>query len=138
MDHGFFLAHFYLIPSYEQKGMFDEAVRELETAIVLSGGSAAMMAWLGHVYAVSGRRDKALEVLEELKAKSEREYVASYYFVLVYLGLDEKDQALIWLERAYRERSTHLVWLKVDPIFDGLRADTRFTELMRRMGMQEE
>jgi serine/threonine-protein kinase len=135
-DPSFFLAHFYLIPAYEQKGMFEEAINELQKAIALSGGSAAMTALLGHVHAVSGRRDEALEVLKELKEKSEREYVPSYYFALVYLGLDEKDQAFKWFERAYRERSTHLVWLKVDPIFDGLRSDPRFTELIRRIGLQ--
>jgi serine/threonine protein kinase/pimeloyl-ACP methyl ester carboxylesterase/tetratricopeptide (TPR) repeat protein len=136
MDASFFLAHFYLIPAYEQKEMFEEAVRELQKAIKLSGGSASMTALLGHVYAVSGKRDQALKVLEELKEKSEREYVPSFYFALVYLGLDEKEQALAWLERAHSERSTHLVWLKVDPIFDNLRSDPRFTELLRRMGMQ--
>jgi tetratricopeptide (TPR) repeat protein len=136
MDHSFFLAHFYLIPAYEQKRMFEEAINELQKAIELSRGSAAMTALLGHVYAVSGRRDKALKVIKELKERSKREYVPSFYFVLVYLGLDEKDQAFKWLERAYRERSTHLVWLKVDPIFDGLRSDLRFTELIRRIGLQ--
>ncbi|MCA1557549.1 MAG: tetratricopeptide repeat protein, partial [Acidobacteria bacterium] len=135
-DPSFFLAHFYLIPAYEQKGMFEEAIKELQKAITLSGGSSSMMALLGHVYAVSGRRDEALEVLKELKEKSEREYVPSYYFFLVYLGLDEKDQAFEWLQRAHSERSTHLVWLKVDPIFDDLRSDPRFTELARRMRLQ--
>jgi eukaryotic-like serine/threonine-protein kinase len=135
MDPSFFLAHFYLIPAYEQKGMFEEAIKELRKAIALSGSSASMTALLGHVYAVSGRRDKALEVLQELEEKSEREYVPSFYFVLVYLGLDEKDQAFKWLERACRERSTHLVWLKVDPIFDDLRSDLRFTELIRSSGL---
>ena len=135
IDPGFFLAYFYLIPAYEQKGRFEEAIKDLQKAITLSGGSASMTALLGHVHGVSGQRDKALEVLKELEEKSEREYVPSYYFVLVYLGLDEKDQAFRWLERAYRERSTHLVWLKVDPIFDGLRSDPRFTELIRRIGL---
>jgi serine/threonine protein kinase/pimeloyl-ACP methyl ester carboxylesterase/tetratricopeptide (TPR) repeat protein len=136
MDPGFFLAHFYLIPAYEQKGMFDEAIKELQRAIELSRGSAAMTALLGHVYGVSGQREKALKVLEELKERAEREYVPSFYFVLIYLGLDDRDEALKWLERAYQDRSTHLVWLKVDPIFDSLRTNPRFTELMRRMGMQ--
>jgi tetratricopeptide (TPR) repeat protein len=126
IDPSFFLAHFYLIPAYEQKGMFAEAVKELQKAIALSGGSAAL----------SGEREKALEVLEELKARAAREYVPSFYFVLVYLGLDDKDEAFKWLERAYNERSTHLVWLKVDPIFDSLRSDPRFAEFVRRMGMQ--
>jgi serine/threonine protein kinase/pimeloyl-ACP methyl ester carboxylesterase/tetratricopeptide (TPR) repeat protein len=136
MDSGFFLAYFYLIPAYEQKGMFEEAIKELQRVIEVSGGGSSMTALLGHVLAVSGRRDGALEVLQALKEKSEREYVPSFYFVLIYLGLDEKDQAFTWLERAYWERSCHLVWLKVDPIFDSLRSDPRFTELMRRMGMQ--
>jgi tetratricopeptide (TPR) repeat protein len=135
MDPGFLLAYFYLIPAYERQGMFDEAIRELQKAVEISGGSAAMTALLGHVNAVSGRRDKALVVLTELKERSEREYVSAFYFVLIYLGLDEKDRAFEWLERAYSERSCHLVWLKVDPIFDSLRSDPRFTELIRRIGL---
>ena len=94
-----------------------------------------MRALLGHVYAVSGRRDKALKVLRELKERSKREYVSAFYFVLIYLGLHEKDQMFEWLEKAYQERSTYLIWLKVDPIFDGLRSDPRFKELVRRMGL---
>lgn len=137
MDPSFFLAHFYLIPAYEQKGMFEEAIKELQKAIALSGGSTSMTALLGRVHAVSGNRDKALEVLNELKERSEAEYVPSFYFFLIYLGLDEKDLAFKWLKKSYKERSTHLVWLKVDPIFDGLRSDPRFTDLMRRMGIQE-
>lgn len=135
MDASFFLAYFYLIPAYEQKGMFEEAVEELQKAIRLSKGSAAMTALLGHVYAVSGRRDKAQKVLKELKERARLEYVPSFYFVLIYLGLDEKEQVFKWLDKAYAERSTHLVWLKVDPIFDGLRSDPRFTELIERIGL---
>lgn len=135
MDPNFFLAYFYLIPAYEQKGLFEEAIEELQKAISLSRGSAAMTALLGHVYGVSGRRDKALKVLRELRERSKREYVPSFYFVLIYLGLDERKQAFSWLERAYGERSTHLVWLKVDPIFDNIRSDPRFTELIQRMGL---
>jgi serine/threonine protein kinase/Tfp pilus assembly protein PilF len=135
MEPNFFLAHFYLAPAYEQQGMHEEASRELQQAIMLSGRSAAMIALLGHAYAVAGRRDEALLVLEELDERAQQEYVPAFYPVLIYLGLDDKDQAFTWLERAYEERSTHLVWLKVDPIFDGLRADARFTDLMRRMGL---
>jgi tetratricopeptide (TPR) repeat protein len=94
-----------------------------------------MVALLGHALAVAGRRDAALAVLEELDERAKQEYVPAFYSVLIYLGLDDKDQAFKWLDRAYEERSTHLVWLKVDPIFDGLRADDRFTDLMRRMGL---
>jgi len=135
MDPNFILAHFYLAPAYEQKGMYEEVSKELQQAIMLSGRSAAMVALLGHAYAVAGRRDEALAVLKELDERSKREYVSAFYMVLIYLGLNDNDQAFKWLERAYEERSTHLVWLKVDPIFDGLRSDPRFTDLMRRMGL---
>jgi tetratricopeptide (TPR) repeat protein len=96
-----------------------------------------MVALLGHADAVAGRRDEALAVLKELDERSKREYVPAFYSVLIYLGLNDKDQAFQCLERAYEERSTHLVWLKVDPIFDGLRSDPRFTDLMRRMGLAD-
>jgi serine/threonine-protein kinase len=137
MDPHFILAHFYLAPAYEQKGMFEEVSQELQQAIRLSGRSASMVALLGHAYAVAGSRDEALAVLKELDERAQREYVSAFYMVLIYLGLEDKDEAFTWLERAYEERSTHLVWLKVDPIFDGLRSDHRFTDLMRRMGLAD-
>ncbi|HEY0545536.1 MAG TPA: protein kinase [Pyrinomonadaceae bacterium] len=135
LEPNFFLAHFYMIPAYERKGMFEEAGKELQQAIMLSGRSIAMISLLAHVYAVAGRKDDAVATLKELDERSKREYVSAFYRVLIYLGLNDKEQAFKWLERAYEERSTHLVWFKVDPIFDELRADPRFTELLLRIGL---
>jgi hypothetical protein len=54
---------------------------------------------------------------------------------MVYIGLGEKDRAFEWLERAYAERIWHLGFLAVDPMFDPLRSDRRYTELIRRMNL---
>ncbi len=53
----------------------------------------------------------------------------------IYTGLGEKHQALEWLEKTYEERSTALIYLKVDPVFDSLRSDPRFADLLRRIGL---
>ena len=56
---------------------------------------------------------------------------------MIYVGLDEKDEAFAWLEKAYQERSWWLVWIKMDPKVDSLRSDARFTDLMRRIGFPQ-
>ena len=74
-------------------------------------------------------------MLAELKAASKQKYVYSVGFARIYAGLGDKDQAFAWLEKAYEERSTGLYWLKVDPIWDPLRSDPRFNDLLRRIGL---
>jgi hypothetical protein len=76
---------------------------------------------------------KELEMTEEW-GRQKGNYVTPYSFARTCARLGEKDRALKWLERAYAEHSDHLVLLKVDPIFDGLRSDPRFIDLLRRVG----
>jgi tetratricopeptide (TPR) repeat protein len=121
---------------YEQKGMHDAAVAEFQRAVDLSSNSAGSMAALGHGYAVAGRKREALDVIARLKAMSGQRYVSGYYMALVHAGLGDIDPALAWLERAYRERSTWMVHLGVDPRLDPLRADERFKNLMARVGFR--
>src|SRR5215831_10874286 len=87
-----------------------------------------------HAYAMAGKRSEALKILDEFQALSKQRYVTPYVRALVYTGLGEKDQALAWLGRAYEEQESRLIFLKVNATFDGLRADPRFVDLMRRMG----
>jgi tetratricopeptide (TPR) repeat protein len=136
-DPNFFLTYLYLVPAYEQKAMFDEAIEELQKAITISGSSTPLLALLGHVYAVSGRSDKTERgTLGELRRERAKQgYVPPFYFALIYAGLGEKDDAFEWLGKAYDERSSFLVWLSVDPVFDSLRSDPRFTDLLRRIGL---
>lgn len=95
MDPNFLFARRVLAWAYEQKGMYEEAITELNKAVSILGGKV----YLAHVYAVSGQRSKALDILEELKA--DQEHFHSTDVAIVYAGLGERDQAFAWLEKAY-------------------------------------
>jgi adenylate cyclase len=121
---------------YEQLGMYDEAVTQLQKAIDLSGRGANGIASLGHAYGLAGRRGEALKILLELQERAKRSYVSSYQIALIHLGLHQNDQAMEQLEKAFKERSTLLVYVGMDPRFDPLRSDPRFEDLLRRIGLQ--
>ena len=134
IDSNFGHAHRLLGEAYRKKAMFGEAIAEMQKAVALSGGSRVYyLAQLGNVYAVSGRRGEALRILDELMELSQQEYVSPTNFAIVCIGLGEKDQAFAWLEKAYEERSTFLTEFAVEPMFDSLRSDPRFQDLLRRM-----
>jgi TolB-like protein/Tfp pilus assembly protein PilF len=133
IDPNFFSAHYALGRAYALKGNFAGAIGELEEACSLDN-STAMFGSLGYAYAASGKRDKALKILNKLKQLSRQHYVSPYTQALIYTGLGENDRAFEWLEKAYADRNDFLVWLKVDPELDRLRADPRFTDLLRRVG----
>jgi len=84
-------------------------------------------------HALSGKRDRALEILEELSSQSRTRFVAPHAMALIHIGLGDRKQALQWLERAYEERSDFVIEANVDPVLDPLRDDPRFRELMRRL-----
>ena len=133
MDPNFARAHQYLGRTYVKKGMYEEAVAECQKAWQLDN-TPRTLGFLGYAYAVSGKRAAAQKVIEELKGESKRRYVSPYWITVVYAGLGDTDGALEWLEKLYEERSGFLIFLKVEPIFDSLRSDPRFTDLLRRAG----
>ena len=94
-----------------------------------------MLAALGHAYAVSGKRAEAEAVLDELKERSRRQYVPAFSVATVHAGLGDEHRAFEWLERAFEERSSWLLSLKVEPMLSGLRSDVRFGKLVRRIGL---
>ena len=133
LDTNFFLPHMIIGWAYGRQGKYPEAIAELTKARDLPSGFAPASSELGYIYAVSGQRTKAQELLLELQERSKREFVDPYYIAIIYLGLGEQDQALDWLNKAYGERSFWLLWLRVEPRFDGLRSDPRYQDLVRRM-----
>ena len=133
MDPFFAPAHFVLGEVFLQKHMNNEAVVELRKAVELSPGSMAFTANLAYAYAVSGMRDEALRILDNLKNRSHDTFSNAPEIALVYVGLDQKDQAMAWLEKAYAERFNPGVLLR--PAFDLLRSDPRFQDLLRRIGL---
>jgi TolB-like protein/DNA-binding winged helix-turn-helix (wHTH) protein/Flp pilus assembly protein TadD len=117
------------------KGQASEAIPTLERAAVLSDRSSGFIDVLGAAYARAGRRSDALRILAELKRRKQHGYVAAASFVIVYLGLGENEQAFAWIEEAYKERSNMLQFVKVHPLFDPLRGDPRFADLLHRIGL---
>ena len=87
------------------------------------------------LYAVAGKKAEALAILRELLQQSARQYVSPYSIALVYVGLDQKDEAFQWLDKAYAERSVRLINIAVHPRFAGLRSDPRFKALVQRIGL---
>jgi len=135
IDSNFIIANWMLGLAYEQKSMFEESIVEFQKAVALSGGTPLPIALLGRAYAVSGKKDEALKVLDELNELSKSGYTSSYRIAAIYAGLEETKQAFEWLRRAYEERDAWLIWLRVDPVFDDLRSDRRFQELLRLVGL---
>lgn len=118
--------------AYLKQRKFPEAIAEIQKAGPFGVMQAAT---LGYAYAASGNRTKAEKVLDQLQALGTQKYVPPFTSALIYAGLGDKEQALAWLEKAYTERSVWMPSLKVDPKFDSLRSDSRFAELVRRVGL---
>jgi TolB-like protein/Tfp pilus assembly protein PilF len=128
-------AHWYLGFALIANGQPDKAITELEKAVALTHGSPAVIGILVRAYAHAGRRAEALRLLDELKQRQQKGYVPAAAFVNAYLGLDENEQALTWLEKAYKEQSNILELIKVHPYFDPLRRDPRFAALVYQVGL---
>jgi TolB-like protein/DNA-binding winged helix-turn-helix (wHTH) protein/Flp pilus assembly protein TadD len=133
MDPGFAVAHYQLGQAFVQKHMYDKGIAELQKAIGFSGGNKTFRSALAYAYATSGRRNEALEILNDLKNRLNNGFSNASEIALIYVGLDEKDQAMTWLEKAYGERFNPSVLIR--PCFDPLRSDPRFQGLLRRIGL---
>src|SRR3984957_5868118 len=127
MDHFFAPAHYVLGETFVQKHRYDEAITELRKATELSEGSTAFSANLAYAYAVSGRRTEAVKILDGLKNRPQNGFANAPEIALVYVGLDDKDQAMSGLEKAFEERFSP--WVLMRPAFDPLRSDPRFRDL---------
>jgi TolB-like protein/DNA-binding winged helix-turn-helix (wHTH) protein/Flp pilus assembly protein TadD len=104
----------------------EEGIRVWEKAAAVSDRSPAIIGTLVWAYAHSGRRADALRLLGELKEREQTGYVPPVAFVHAYLGLGDNDEAFAWLERAYKEQSSILIYVKVCPLFDSLRGAPLF------------
>jgi TolB-like protein/DNA-binding winged helix-turn-helix (wHTH) protein/tetratricopeptide (TPR) repeat protein len=133
MDPGFALAHYELGQTLAQKHMHDEAIAEFQRAIELSGHSGAFDSNLGYVYAVSGRKEEAIKIARSLAARHDQNPSADANVALIYVGLGDQDQAMNWLSKAYEARFNPSILLR--PVFDPLRSDARFQDLLRHIGL---
>ena len=112
-----------------------EALAQSEQAVTLSGNKDPFTAHLGYASARMGDRRRADDVLDQLRERSKSEYVSPYHFAIIYTALDQRDLAFEWLEKAFQERTARLTGELSERVFDPLRSDPRFQELVRRIGL---
>jgi serine/threonine-protein kinase len=135
MDSNFAEAHFQIAMVYEQKRMYAEALAEYQKAIELYQ-DPTMIAWSARIYALTGRRTDAERVLAQLKEQAKQKYISPYPLATVYAALGERDKTFEYLEKVYDERSYYVVFLNIDSVFDGLRSDARFQDLLHRIRIE--
>jgi serine/threonine-protein kinase len=115
----------------------DEAITEFQKVGRLSGDAAFSAAFIAHAYAVSHREDKAREIIDDLMRLSKSRYVSPEDFAAIYIGLRDKDMAFKLLNKACEERTISMAYIKVEPLYDSLRGDPRYAELVRRIGLEQ-
>ena len=141
-DPDFWVARHYLALAYVQKGTHQEAIAELRKLIkapesgpipdkVIEAESEAS-ASLGFAYGMAGKQAEARAIIDQLDALSKKRYVSPLYSAIVYAGLKENDKAIEYLNKAYEARHPGLVLIRIEPMFDGLRSDERFKQLIKR------
>jgi serine/threonine protein kinase/tetratricopeptide (TPR) repeat protein len=136
MDEGFAVAHMWRGRALRATGRHDEAIAEMGRALELSGGkSLEMLGELGSCYALAGKRAEALTVVGQLEEEDRRGRTAAYPLAAVHASLGDKTTALRWLDQAFNDGSWFLVQLGVEPLFDPLREDARFKEMVLRVGV---
>jgi TolB-like protein/Flp pilus assembly protein TadD len=122
--------------AYNRLNMHQQAREAFQRILAAAPEDPAILSLLGHEYAVSGDAAKAMKTLAKLQEISAKKYVPAVYFAVIYTGLNRKDDAFHWLDKAYEERCEYLVYLRSEPLADPLRSDPRFPRLLARLGLE--
>jgi TolB-like protein/DNA-binding winged helix-turn-helix (wHTH) protein/Flp pilus assembly protein TadD len=133
LDANFAAAHLLLGENYVQVGQHEQGLAELQTAASLSGNSPLYLAQVAVAYASAGRKTEALQIVAQLQSLSSTRYVSPYGLAQIYAALRDQEQTFKWLQNAYDDRAVWMSYLAVDPVFDSLRSDQRFQDLLRRV-----
>jgi Tfp pilus assembly protein PilF len=135
LDQTFIPAHDLLARAWSQQGAHSQALAEFQKALDVSGGDTNQLAAQGYGFAAAGQEAAARKVFDELKQRAQQTYVQPLWIATVQVAMGQKDQSLDSLQTAFDDRSPGLVFMKVDPVFDGLHGDARFAALLKRMGL---
>ncbi len=133
LDPNFAEAHLVLGKVYEQKQDLKKALAEFNIADRVFGHPPNMTALRAHALALLGDRDQALAMARSMEKTADHRYVSSVDIAIVYCGLKDCNQAVVWLDKAYRRRGKGLDIIGTDPLFDNCRSDPRFQTLLRRL-----
>ncbi|HZM84956.1 MAG TPA: protein kinase [Blastocatellia bacterium] len=131
----YLIAHRRLGISYGEKGLFEEAEAEFKKALAISANDTETMSAMSYMYAAAGRDADAQGMLDRINDIAKERYVSPYSLARVHIGLGQLDEAFECLEKTFQERHGILTYIKVEPIFDRLRDDPRYAELLRKMGL---
>lgn len=135
-EPNFWVFHLMLGQTYLAMGRLAEATAECQKAKTLSPENVRVSAMLGLAYAKAGREAEARKLMEELLSRSRKRYVSPALIAIIQIGLGEKNKALDWLDKAKTDRSDWMIFLKTDPLFDPLRGEPRFNDLLLSVGFQ--
>ncbi len=135
LDPTFEIAIVWLAQALEQKGMYQEALSELNKLRASAETSPFFIAEIGCSEAGLGHRAEAENIIKKLEGRMTREYVDPSLIAYIYIVLGDKDQAFAWLERGFQERAGNIPWMKIEPKYDPLRRDPRLVDLQRRIGI---
>ena len=136
LDENFYYAHAYLGRTYMMMGEYDKAADAYRQAQP-NGADPRVLALTSINFAKRGDRDQALKKVEEMKRLSGEKYVSPYFFALAYTALGDKDEAFEWLEKAFEVREGRMTLMKADPLLAPLHSDPRFTDLLKRVGLEK-
>lgn len=135
LDGNFPRAHDLLGWAYLKQGRTSEAIDAMQNAVDFSGRASQELGYLGYGYAKVGRRPEALAILKELQERYVRHETPAMFPAAVYAGLDDKDSAFAWLDKDFESESGALAYITYFPVYDTLREDERYANLLRRMGL---
>ncbi len=133
INSDFFPTLWTLSLSYLQNENNNKAIQEMQRAVKYSGDDLFVKALLGYVYGTAGKQEEAQIILNEVIETSKYKKIPGIAFAVIYIGLGENDNAMNWLEKAYEERSNYLIYLNSNPIYDPIRSEPRFIELVKKM-----
>ena len=131
LNSQFVRAHVVLGKVHVQRNEFAQAIEVLRRAVELSGQDPVSVSALAHSLAVAGETREAQTLLDSLHESAKYRYISACHVAEVHIGLGQKDIAYQWLDRAYETRDVELVWLKINPVYDSVRTETRFQNLTR-------
>ncbi len=137
-DPTFWDAYWDLGSAYVQKGELEQGIIALQKAVELSHQSTATLSSLGYALGRAGKSYEAGLLLRTLQQRALHEPVPAEEIAIVYAGLGDKNNALLWLEQAYRDQSKGLVLLKADPWYHSLAAESGYRELLRKVGLSSD
>ncbi len=135
LDPNYPMTYWLLGLLYRKTARYDLAISAGEKGVNLSGGSPLMRAALAQTFATAGAAQEAIQILDDLQKLAKERYVAPHFFAGIYAGLGEHDRALEYLEKSYAEHCHWLIYLHIDPSLDDLRNDSRFQDLLLRVGL---